>query len=128
MLDGKLGDVAFKTGDQVLARRHLERALGDLGRRVPRTSFGWIVAALKEVIVQALHTLARRCFVGQAVDRGSGAGVPGDPHDTAGLAYVYWFSAGKIPCAWTHLRGMNLAERYPPTLELAQAYSEHARW
>jgi tetratricopeptide (TPR) repeat protein len=27
---------------------------------------------------------------------------------------------------WTHLRGMNLAERYPPTLELAQAYSEHA--
>ena len=42
------------------------------------------------------------------------------------LAYVYWFSAGKIPCAWAHLREMNLAERYPPTPELAQAYSEHA--
>jgi two-component system sensor kinase len=34
------------------------------------------------------------------------------------LAYVYWFSAGKIPCAWAHLRGMNLAERYPPGAEL----------
>src|SRR5439155_10596750 len=30
------------------------------------------------------------------------------------------------PCLWGHLREMNLAERYPPTLELAQAYSEHA--
>ena len=27
---------------------------------------------------------------------------------------------------WTHLRGMNLAETYAPTLELAQSYSEHA--
>ncbi len=42
------------------------------------------------------------------------------------LTYVYWFSAGKVPCAWAHLREMNLAERYPPTPELAQAYSEHA--
>ena len=42
------------------------------------------------------------------------------------LAYVYWFCAGKVPCAWAHLREMNLAERYPPSLELAQAYSEHA--
>jgi diguanylate cyclase (GGDEF)-like protein/PAS domain S-box-containing protein len=42
------------------------------------------------------------------------------------LAYVYWFHSGRIPCGWAHLREMNLAERYPPTLELAQAYSEHA--
>ena len=30
------------------------------------------------------------------------------------LAYVYWFSSGKVSCAWSHLRGLNLAERYPP--------------
>ncbi len=41
------------------------------------------------------------------------------------LAYAYWFTQGKVPCLWTHLREMNLAERYPPTAELAQAYSEH---
>ena len=42
------------------------------------------------------------------------------------LSYAYWFGRGKIPCLWAHLRGMNLAEHYPPTLELAQAYSIHA--
>src|SRR4030095_9094763 len=42
------------------------------------------------------------------------------------LAHVYWSARGKVPCAWAHLREMNLAERYPPTAELAQAYSEHA--
>jgi hypothetical protein len=42
------------------------------------------------------------------------------------LAYAYWFQRGKVPCAWAHVREMNLAERYPPTPELAQAYSEHA--
>src|SRR5581483_972156 len=42
------------------------------------------------------------------------------------LSYAYWFGRGKIRCLWTHLRGMNLAERYPPTLELAQTYSAHA--
>ena len=33
---------------------------------------------------------------------------------------------GQISCLWTHFRGMNLAERYPPTIELAHAYSIHA--
>ena len=42
------------------------------------------------------------------------------------LAYVYWFNSGRVPCGWAHLREMNLAERYPPSAELAQAYSEHA--
>ena len=42
------------------------------------------------------------------------------------LAYPYWFGRGGVATLWAHLRGMNLAERYPPTLELAQAYSEHA--
>ena len=42
------------------------------------------------------------------------------------LAHGYWFVRSKVHVLWTHLRGMNLAERYKPTLELAQAYSEHA--
>ncbi|MDQ2649240.1 MAG: diguanylate cyclase, partial [Actinomycetota bacterium] len=125
VLDGKLGDVAFKRGDQVVARGHLERALGDLGHRVPRTGLGWVLAALREALVQLCHSLVPRLFVGRRSVEGA------DEEFLAirmysRLAYVYWFSAGKIPCAWSHLREMNLAERYPPTLELAQAYSEHA--
>jgi signal transduction histidine kinase/DNA-binding response OmpR family regulator len=42
------------------------------------------------------------------------------------LAHGYWFVRGKFHVLWTHLRGMNLAEEYAPTLELAQSYSEHA--
>src|SRR5436190_1315487 len=63
VLDGKLGDVAFKTGDQALARRHLERALRDLGGRVPGRGGGMAAAAVKEAVVQALHTVAPRLFL-----------------------------------------------------------------
>ena len=125
VLDGKLGDVAFKTGDQALARRHLERALRDLGGRVPGRGAGMAAAAVKEALVQALHTLFPKRFLARRSREGA------DREFLAirlysRLAYVYWFSAGKVPCAWAHLREMNLAERYPPTPELAQAYSEHA--
>jgi diguanylate cyclase (GGDEF)-like protein/PAS domain S-box-containing protein len=125
VLDGKLGDVAFKTGDQASARRYLEGALRNLGRWVPRNNAVWVLAALKEVLIQVLHTVLPRVFVG----RRSLARAKDDMlaiRMYSRLAYVYWFSAGKVPCAWAHLREMNLAERYPPTPELAQAYSEHA--
>jgi hypothetical protein len=42
------------------------------------------------------------------------------------LAYGYWYLKGKIPLLFVHLRGMNIAEGFAPTPELAQAYSEHA--
>ena len=125
VLDGKLGDLAFKRGDQVGARRHLERSLRDLGRWVPRSGLAFFVAAMWEVAVQATHTLFPRRFLGRRP-------IKGNDRDFLAmrmysrLAYVYWFHAGKMPCAWSHLREMNLAERYPPTPELAQAYSEHA--
>ena len=44
----------------------------------------------------------------------------------SGLAHGYWYARGKANSFWAHLRGMNLAERYLATPELAQAYSEHA--
>ena len=125
VLDGKLGDVAFKTGDQASARRYLEGAMRDLGRWVPRSGLTWIFAALKEVLVQVLHTLVPRLFVARRPLEGSEREFLAIRMYSR-LAYVYWFCAGKIPCAWAHLREMNLAERYPPTPELAQAYSEHA--
>ena len=78
-----------------------------------------------EAFVQCLHTLLPRLFV--AASKAEGA----EREFVAirlysNLAHVYWFSAGKFSCAWAHLREMNLAERYPPSPELAQAYSEHA--
>ena len=124
-IEGKLGDVAFKRGDQRSARTHLERAVRQLGRRLPRRTPALVAALLVEVVVQVAHSLLPRLFVGRRRREGA------DREFLAirlysRLAYVYWFSAGKVPCAWAHLREMNLAERYPPSPELAQAYSEHA--
>ena len=124
-LEGRLGDVAFKRGDQRSARVHLERAVRQLGRRLPRRAPSMLFALLVEVVVQAAHTLLPRLFLARRAREGA------DEEFLAirlysRLAYVYWFSAGKVPCAWAHLREMNLAERYLPTPELAQAYSEHA--
>ncbi len=124
-LEGRLGDVAFKRGDQRSARVHLERGVRLLGRRLPRRTPGLLFALLVEVLVQVGHTLLPRLFLARRSRQGA------DEEFLAirlysRLAYVYWFSAGKVPCAWAHLREMNLAERYPPSPELAQAYSEHA--
>ena len=77
--------------------------------------------------MQVLHTLLPRWFVGRRpLDH------PDRERDLLAarlysrLGHAYWFARGKIPTLWAALRVMNLAERYPPTLELAQAYSDHA--
>jgi signal transduction histidine kinase len=124
-LEGKLGDLAFKRGDTRIACEALERGLGLLGRPVPRFGAGFLVRCLWEALVQALHTLLPRLLVGRRSLEGAERELLAMRLHSR-LAHAYWFGRGKIPCAWTHLRGLNLAERYPPTAELAQAYSEHA--
>ena len=123
-LEGKLGDLAFKQGDIPTAKRHLEGAVARLGRPVPRWTAVLLVRLVWELAVQAVHTLlpsrnGRRSPEGREVDFLT-------MRLYSRLAYLYWFHSGKVPCAWVHLRGMNLAERYPPSAELGQAYSEHA--
>ena len=124
-VEGKLGELAFKQGDMKTAIEAIERALKLLGHSVPQWSATFVLGLLREAAVQALHTflpnwfLARRPLEGEEKDRLI-------LRLNNRLTYAYWFGRGKIPCLWTHLRGMNLAERYPPTLELAQAYSAHA--
>jgi diguanylate cyclase (GGDEF)-like protein/PAS domain S-box-containing protein len=124
-LEGKLGDIAFKRGNQREARDALERGLRLLGRKVPRSASGFLVRAVWEATVQVLHTVLPRLFLA----RRSAAGADDEflaIRLYSRLAYVYWFHCGKVACAWAHLREMNLAERYPPGPALAQAYSEHA--
>ncbi|HYX43583.1 MAG TPA: AAA family ATPase, partial [Acidimicrobiales bacterium] len=124
-LEGKLGDVAFRRGEPLPARRRLEGALRHLGRWVPRSGPAFLGALLWEVLVQAAHTLFPHVLLHRRRLEGSDEEFLAVRFYSR-LAYVYWFHSGKIPCAWAHLREMNLAERYPPTPALAQAYSEHA--
>lgn len=124
-IEGQLGELAFKRGDVQTASAALERGLRILGRFVPRRAVVRLAACAWEVLVQALHTLFPRLFVG----RRSPAGATREflaVHLYSRLAHAYWFQRGRFPTLWAHLREMNLAERYPMTLALAQAYSEHA--
>lgn len=124
-VERRLGELAFKRGDVLESVGYLEQALRALGRRVPRSHLTYAIWAVWEVLVQAVHTIlpsrwiSRRSLLGADVDL-LGARI------YSRLAYSYWFSKGRAPTAWAHLREMNLLERYPPSLELAQAYSEHA--
>ena len=124
-IDGKLGELAFKRGDVKSAAELLERALRLLDQRVPRSRAGFALALLWQVVIQFAHSVAPRLFVGRR------RRAPTAPERLtmrlhSELAHAYWFGFGLMPCGWTHLRGLNLAERHPPTAELAQAYSEHA--
>lgn len=123
-LEGKVGELAFKRGDVHTARDATEHALRLLGARVPRRTATFLVFLLWEVAVQFAHSIAPRLIRQRRPDDEGSDLLAVRLYSR--LAHVYWFGAGKVPCAWTHLRGLNRAERYPPTLELAQAYSEHA--
>jgi len=125
LVEGKLGELAFKRGDVKTAGEGIEQALRLLGRRIPSSSVAFFLFALWEVLVQTLHTLLPGLFLARRKLEGAEQELIA-LRLYSRLATLYWFHRGTFPTLWAHLRELNLAERYPPTLELAQAYSEHA--
>ncbi len=122
---GKLGELAFKRGDVGQANFYLEKGLVLLRRWVPPNAPAIGVSAVWEVLAQAAHTLAPSLLVGRRpLEKGEEDLLA--VHLYSRLAYGYWFRRGRVAVLWGHLRDMNIAERYPPTPELAQAYSEHS--
>lgn len=124
-LEARLGELAFKRGDMEKAAGHIELALKQLGRKAaPKSTLLLMPKVAFEGISQLLHT----CFPKHFANRRSIEGQPADRMVIrlyTRLAYCYWFSSGKFPTLWAHLRGMNIGETYEPTLELAHAYSLH---
>ncbi|MFN3192657.1 MAG: ATP-binding protein [Aureliella sp.] len=120
----KQGDLAFKRGDKGEAMTLFEQALRDAGQFVPNSSWQLWVGLVKEILVQVAHSVFPSRF--QSSDD-----VPTDSDRMvwrmySKLAHCYWYVRDKNYTLWAHLRELNLAERYAETLELAQAYSEHA--
>jgi two-component system sensor kinase len=124
-IKGKQGELAFKRGDMEVATQAFEQALRYLGRYVPRSFLVVTMLFLWEAAVQVLHSLFPTLLVGRRRRPPSAADLL-SWRLFSRLAHGYWFVRSKVHVLWTHLRGMNLGERYQPTLELAQAYSEHA--
>ncbi|NVJ24829.1 AAA family ATPase [Myxococcus sp. AM011] len=122
---GHLGELAFKRGDFGEATLALEQGLKLMGRWVPPGGVLTGASAVWEILAQAAHTVAPRRFL----SRRPLAGGESDLQAVrlySRLAYGYWYRRGRMAVLWAHLRDLNLAERYPPTPELAQAYSEHS--
>jgi signal transduction histidine kinase/DNA-binding response OmpR family regulator len=124
-IQGKIGELAFKRGDMESATLAFEDTLRLLGKTVPRSTLVFALWLVWEVAVQALHTLLPALFVHRRKQQPSAAQRL-EFRMFSLLAHGYWFVRGRLQSLWAHLRGMNLVERYPPTMELAQAYSEHA--
>jgi two-component system sensor kinase len=122
---GKLGELAFKRGDMDRAVGDFEHALRLLGRFVPHRRLVLGLLLLWEVLVQALHTCFPRLFVHRR-KRPLADAERLTLRLFSNLAHGYWYCRSKPACAWAHLRHLNLAERHPPSAELAHAYSEHA--
>jgi signal transduction histidine kinase/tetratricopeptide (TPR) repeat protein len=121
----RLGELAFKRGNVDETNAALERALRLLGRWVPARGALTGLGALWEVAVQAGHTLLPGLWVARRpLDRSEEDLLAVNLYSR--LAYGYWYKRGRMAVLWAHLRELNIAERYPPTPALAQAYSEHS--
>jgi len=122
---GMLGELAKQRGDMGQAVEHLKHALAALGHRIPSTPTALAARACWEILVQFCHTVMPWLFVHRR--RG-----PPDEVDLLAvrlfsqLTHGCWFTRSRLATLVSHLQGMNLAERYRPTLELARTYSEHA--
>jgi serine/threonine protein kinase/tetratricopeptide (TPR) repeat protein len=124
-IHSKLAELSFKRGDMEKATLGFEQSLRMLGRVVPRSKVTIIAVLLWEVVVQLLHTFLPRMFMHR---------VARQPNEMERLAirlfslltHGCWYCRSKDQCLLAHLRGLNLAESFPPTPELANAYSEHA--
>ncbi len=122
---GLLGELSQQRGDMGQAVQRLEQALAAIGQPVPRSAISLFVHVAREVWVQFLHTILPFLLVHRR---------RGEPPASellavrflSRLAHGYWFTRSRLATLWSHLRGMNLAERYRPTMELARTYSEHA--
>jgi tetratricopeptide (TPR) repeat protein len=124
-IESKIGELAFKRGDVRSAAASIERAIRMVGGRVPTRAIVLLPMLLGEIVVQMLHSVLPAMFVGRRpLEKAANDLLASRFYGR--LGYAWWFERGKVATLWTHFRSLNLSERYPPTAELAQAYSEHA--
>jgi len=124
-IEGKLGDLAFKRGDVATSEVTLVRALGRLGRRIPRNKVELALRLFGSALLQALHTLLPRLFVGRR-DPSRGAADLLACRLLSRLTYAYYFSHGGLPFFWSQTAELNLAELYGETAETADAWVKHS--
>src|SRR5207253_2758004 len=89
-IEGKLGELAFKRGDVTSAAESIERALRLLGQRVPSRPLAFLAMLFWEVLVQVLHTLFPKLFVGRRRKEDAGTDLVA-ARLYSRLTHIYWF-------------------------------------
>ncbi len=121
-LAGKLGDVEFKRGRMSQAAEQYVAALALSGFRVPHSVARMLLGLICQSAIQGQHSL-----LGLSSCRKAATPLQRLRWTLfSRLAHTYWFSRGAVWTLFAHLSGMNDAERYLDTPELAKSYSEHA--
>lgn len=123
-IEGKIGELASRRGENKIARAALERAIRLLDRPVPKGKFMAILFCSWEVVVQAMHTFLPQLFLARKKLEGSEEEFLAIRLYSR-LVYAYFFHGDSISLLWAHLRSFNMAEIYPSTRELGMAYSFH---
>lgn len=125
-IDAKIGELEFKRGRVGEASEALMKGLIALGHFIPASLPVFFAFLIKEIVIQTLHSLFPIVFLRKNPSEQK-------KHEDllaswlyGRLAYTFFFQRGTIPTLWTHLRQLNIAERYPPSMELGQACSTHA--
>ena len=119
------GELLIKRGDMHAALEQFRQGLQAMRVRVPGSQWRISLCLMVEVVRQALHTVFRRWLVHRRRTEPSPQ-VRLTLRLYSGYSHAAWYCA-KLPLLmWAHLRGMNRAERWQPSLELAQVYSDHA--
>ncbi|MEM7452718.1 MAG: ATP-binding protein [Planctomycetota bacterium] len=118
------GELEFKRGNKDKSMALCEEALAHLKIPVPTNRFQLWRGLAREISIQAAHSIFPRLFVGNQK-----TAAPEQDRLTwrllGLLAHSYFYCRTIHHVLWVHLRGMNMAEKFPPTPELAKCYSEH---
>lgn len=120
----KRGELEFKRGNKEFAVAFFEVTMRELGFKSPGNSFDFGCCLGWQVLVQAAHSLFPKKFVGRKGEIDERERLK--CRTLSKLAHGYWYTHNKYRTLWAHLASLNRVELYNPTLELGQAYSEHA--
>jgi tetratricopeptide (TPR) repeat protein len=113
------GDALQGLGKLSASKEHLRRAVALLGWPEPRSTLGLVVRVLIEVARQTVH----RLLPWLVRPRRSPAALLEAARAYDRLLQVYYYEATPLPMLHANLRTLNLAERAPPSPELAVAYA-----
>ncbi len=116
------GEIAFRKAELNESIAYFEHALRRLGQRVPKSRFGFALGAIGGTFIQAMHTLFPKRLHKQQRSNRQHALIC---ELTVGVGQPYFFT-DMFKLAWSHFRGMNFAERFPPSRELAFQYAQHS--